>query len=196
LRLPWTITPVSLKGLSSSRPASTFLSKRRQAFILLPADYSWQYQNVHISWISTLRPSRNSVRWFLHSPTSIAFFWSSYSNVSGLFHKFKAEEWCELQIFSKIRQIWSSVLVNHQHTIAKRFMHGLHTITGQSSNILARRPFFVFWFMGQISRYAALFCRDFQLLTRCGIRALSLWECENSLAVAIDVCKALIPALD
>lgn len=36
-------------------------------------------------------------------------------------------------------------------------MHGLHTITGQSGNILARRPFFVFWFMGQISRYVLCF---------------------------------------
>ncbi|KAF8237173.1 hypothetical protein L208DRAFT_1248652 [Tricholoma matsutake] len=83
------------------------------------------------------------------------------ANVSGLFHRFKAEEW-----------------LNHQYTIAKRFMHGLHTITGHSNNVLARRPFFVFWFMSQISR------------------ALSLWECENTLIVAIDVCKALLPALD
>ncbi|KDR82669.1 hypothetical protein GALMADRAFT_275797 [Galerina marginata CBS 339.88] len=82
-------------------------------------------------------------------------------NVSGLFHRNKAEEW-----------------LTHQATVAERFMHGLHTITGNSNNLLARRPFFVFWFMGQIHR------------------ALSLWECDNTLTVALDVCKALIPAID
>ncbi|GLB38529.1 putative GAL4-like Zn(II)2Cys6 (or C6 zinc) binuclear cluster DNA-binding domain [Lyophyllum shimeji] len=83
------------------------------------------------------------------------------ANVSGLFHRKKAEEW-----------------LTHQATVAERFMFGLHTITGNSSNLLARRPFFVFWFMSQISR------------------ALSLWERDNTLTIAIDVCKALLPALD
>ena len=44
-------------------------------------------------------------------------------------------------------------LVTHQASVAKRFMFGLHTITGNSTNLLARRPFFVFWFMGQIHRF-------------------------------------------
>ncbi|KAF8073616.1 hypothetical protein FPV67DRAFT_1478620 [Lyophyllum atratum] len=83
------------------------------------------------------------------------------ANVSGLFHRNKAEEW-----------------LTHQATVAERFMCGLHTITGNSNNLLARRPFFVFWFMSQISR------------------ALLLWECDNTLTVAMDVCKALLPALD
>ncbi|TFK40666.1 hypothetical protein BDQ12DRAFT_733873 [Crucibulum laeve] len=82
-------------------------------------------------------------------------------NVSGLFHRSKAEEW-----------------LSHQASVARRFMLGLHTITGNASNLLARRPFFVFWFMGQISR------------------ALSLWKCDNTLTIALDVCKALLPAID
>jgi hypothetical protein len=44
--------------------------------------------------------------------------------------------------------------VNHQANVAKRFMGGLHTVTGMANNLLARRPFFVFWFMSQVSRYA------------------------------------------
>ncbi|KNZ81288.1 Quinic acid utilization activator, partial [Termitomyces sp. J132] len=83
------------------------------------------------------------------------------ANVSGLFHRSKAEEW-----------------LTHQATVADRFMCGLHTITGNSKNLLARRPFYVFWFMGQISR------------------ALGLWECDRTLTVAMDVCKAFLPALD
>lgn len=43
-------------------------------------------------------------------------------------------------------------VVTHQATVAERFMLGLHTITGNAENLLARRPFFVFWFMGQIHR--------------------------------------------
>ena len=43
-------------------------------------------------------------------------------------------------------------LVTHQAIVAERFMFGLHTVTGNASNLLARRPFFVFWFMGQIHR--------------------------------------------
>lgn len=43
--------------------------------------------------------------------------------------------------------------VTHQATVAKRVMLGLHTVTMQKSNVLARRPFFVFWFMAQIARF-------------------------------------------
>jgi len=42
--------------------------------------------------------------------------------------------------------------VTHQATVAERYMHGLHTVTGMANNLLAQRPFFVFWFMGQIHR--------------------------------------------
>jgi hypothetical protein len=80
------------------------------------------------------------------------------ANVSGLFHRKKAEEW-----------------LTHQATVAKQVMHGLHTVTGQgSSGSLIQRPFFVFWFMSQISR------------------ALSLWDRDKSLRVALEVSKALL----
>ena len=46
--------------------------------------------------------------------------------------------------------------VTHQTTVAQRFMYGLHTITGNSAHLLARRPFFVFWFMGQIHRFVEI----------------------------------------
>ncbi|KAJ3785251.1 hypothetical protein GGU10DRAFT_269626 [Lentinula aff. detonsa] len=83
------------------------------------------------------------------------------SRVNGIFHRAKAKEW-----------------LSHQAIVAERFMHGLHTITGNSNNLLARRPFFVFWFMSQV------------------LRSLRLWQCDNSLTIALDVCKAFLPAID
>ncbi|KAG6836141.1 hypothetical protein H0H93_010974 [Arthromyces matolae] len=105
------------------------------------------------------------------------------ANVNGLFHRRKAEEWRKELLSSEIYGSFENValslwIVTHQATVAERFMSGLHTITGNSKNILARRPFYVFWFMGQISR------------------ALGLWECDHTLTVAMDVCKAFLPALD
>ncbi|KAF9071182.1 hypothetical protein BDP27DRAFT_1219488 [Rhodocollybia butyracea] len=97
---------------------------------------------------------------------SISFEFQRYiplvnSDVSGFFHRKKAEEW-----------------LTHQAAVAQRFMHGLHTITGNSSNLLAQRPFFVFWIMSQI------------------LRSLRLWHCDKSLIIALDVCKAFLPAVD
>ncbi|KAF8189129.1 hypothetical protein K438DRAFT_1593593 [Mycena galopus ATCC 62051] len=83
------------------------------------------------------------------------------ANVNGLFHRGKAEEW-----------------LSHQSTVAQQFMRGLHIVTGNSNNNLSRRPFFVFWFMGQVSR------------------ALTLWQCDNSMTIALDVCKTLLPPID
>ncbi|KDQ25577.1 hypothetical protein PLEOSDRAFT_1044583 [Pleurotus ostreatus PC15] len=57
------------------------------------------------------------------------------SGVTASFNKQKAEEW-----------------LKHQAAVAQRVMHGLSTVTGHSTNLLYRRPFFVFWFMGQIQR--------------------------------------------
>ncbi|KAF4577343.1 hypothetical protein EYR36_005331 [Pleurotus pulmonarius] len=57
------------------------------------------------------------------------------SGVTTVFNKQKAEEW-----------------LKHQAAVAQRVMHGLSTVTGHSTNLLSRRPFFVFWFMGQIQR--------------------------------------------
>ncbi|KAF9267309.1 hypothetical protein L218DRAFT_855595 [Marasmius fiardii PR-910] len=83
------------------------------------------------------------------------------SEVNSLFHRKKAEEW-----------------LSHQTAVAQRIMNGLHTITGNSGNLLARRPFFTLWFMAQVSR------------------ALSLWQCDQTMAVALEVCKAFLPAID
>ncbi|KAJ7928051.1 hypothetical protein B0H13DRAFT_1969137 [Mycena leptocephala] len=82
-------------------------------------------------------------------------------NVNGLFHRHKAEEW-----------------LNHQSTVAQQFMSGLHTVTGNAGNDLAKRPFYVFWFMAQVSR------------------ALTLWQCDNNMTIALNVCKNLLAPID
>lgn len=57
---------------------------------------------------------------------------------------------------------------------AKTVMLGMHAVTGNNKHNLAQRPWFVWWFMGQI------------------FRALTLWEHDNSLTIALDVCKAFL----
>lgn len=44
------------------------------------------------------------------------------------------------------------LIVTHHDSMARRAMIGLHTVTGQPASSLADRPFYVFWFMGQILR--------------------------------------------
>ncbi|KAJ6621869.1 hypothetical protein B0H10DRAFT_2016158 [Mycena sp. CBHHK59/15] len=83
------------------------------------------------------------------------------SSANGLYYQHKAEEW-----------------LLHQGAVAQKFMTGLHTITGNSCNNLSRRPFYVFWFMAQVSR------------------GLMLWHCDNSMIVALDVCKNLLAPID
>ncbi|KAL0581163.1 hypothetical protein V5O48_000853 [Marasmius crinis-equi] len=73
------------------------------------------------------------------------------SEMNGFFHRKKAEEW-----------------LTHQTAVAQRIMFGLSAVTGNSGNLLARRPFFNLWFMGQVSR------------------ALSLWKCDQSMVLALD----------
>ncbi|KAI0345770.1 hypothetical protein BDW22DRAFT_911768 [Trametopsis cervina] len=77
------------------------------------------------------------------------------------FHRKKAEDW-----------------LTHQASVAKRTMYGLQTITGQPNVTFARRPFFVFWFMSQVSR------------------ALLLWSCDNTLTIALEVSKSLIGPIE
>ena len=55
---------------------------------------------------------------------------------------------------------------------------GLPKVTGHSSGSVVYRPFFVFWFMGQI------------------YRALTLWSTDNSLLVALEVGKAIIVPIE
>ncbi|KAF9221637.1 hypothetical protein BS17DRAFT_785095 [Gyrodon lividus] len=66
----------------------------------------------------------------------------------------------------------------HQANVAQRLVHGMGTVTGQASHTLLHRPFFAFWFMSQISR------------------ALSLWEGDNSLTLALDVCITFFRPID
>jgi uncharacterized membrane protein len=68
-------------------------------------------------------------------------------------------------------------LVSHQVVVMNHLMEGLSKVTGYNSCSLVYRPFFIFWFMGQI------------------YRALSSWSMDNSLLVALDVGKAItVPA--
>nr|GAT60123.1 predicted protein [Mycena chlorophos] len=83
------------------------------------------------------------------------------NNSYRLFDRRKAEEW-----------------LAHQSVVAQKFTLGLHTVTGLINNDLAMRPFFVLWFMAQVSR------------------CLALWHTDNSLFVALDVCKNLLPGID
>lgn len=49
-----------------------------------------------------------------------------------------------------------SAAVTHQASVAKRIIFGLQSVTGQPNVTLARRPFFIFWFMSQIARWVIL----------------------------------------
>ncbi|KAF8527466.1 hypothetical protein BU17DRAFT_81636 [Hysterangium stoloniferum] len=114
-------------------------------------DQAFMYQGREFLFITRMCISHDFQRYIPHPE----------SEVSGLFNRKKAEAW-----------------LLHQATIAKRMMHGLHTITGHKNNILAQRPFFIWWFMGQVAR------------------SLSLWRCDNSLIIALEVCRAFFPPMD
>ena len=43
--------------------------------------------------------------------------------------------------------------VSYRIVIGRQVMQGLHTVTGNATNTLNRRPFFVFWFMAQVKSY-------------------------------------------
>lgn len=57
-------------------------------------------------------------------------------------------------------------------------MEGLPKVTGHSGSSVVYRPFFPFWFMGQI------------------FRALTLWSTDNSLFVALEVGKAIVGPIE
>ncbi|KAF8442969.1 hypothetical protein L210DRAFT_3534542 [Boletus edulis BED1] len=78
------------------------------------------------------------------------------------------------RLFHKKAEVW----LTHQGVLAERVVQSLGSVTGNASQPLLHRPFFVFWFMGQISR------------------ALALWERDNSLTLALDVCAALFRPID
>jgi hypothetical protein len=57
---------------------------------------------------------------------------------------------------------------------AKAVTLGMYAVTGNIKNNLAQRPSFLWWFIGQ------------------SFRALTLWEHDNSLTIALDVCKTFL----
>lgn len=83
------------------------------------------------------------------------------ADANGLFHRTKAEEW-----------------LSHQANVAHRVVLGMDRVTGNATHSLMHRPFFIFWFMSQISR------------------ALTLWDCDNTLTLALDVCTAFFKPVD
>ncbi|KAH7106904.1 hypothetical protein BKA62DRAFT_685456 [Auriculariales sp. MPI-PUGE-AT-0066] len=73
----------------------------------------------------------------------------------------------------------------HCSALAKRLMQGFHTVTGQEQNLLARRPFMVWWLHGQISRCLYAYRMDPSL-----VMAL---DCAVSYCAPIDYLSALYP---
>ncbi|KAI5121039.1 hypothetical protein M0805_008615 [Coniferiporia weirii] len=82
-------------------------------------------------------------------------------DMSGSLHRQKAEEW-----------------LTHQATLAQRVMNGLQTVTGMPGNVLLKRPFFVFWFMGHIAR------------------CLQIWKLDTSLTLALELSKSFLRPIE
>lgn len=76
------------------------------------------------------------------------------------FYRSKAAEW-----------------LSHQAHVAKQTLN-LPLLTGQATSTISRRPFFVFWFMSQISR------------------ALTLWRYDQTLVVALELSKNLLAPIE
>ncbi|EIN12958.1 hypothetical protein PUNSTDRAFT_118598 [Punctularia strigosozonata HHB-11173 SS5] len=80
---------------------------------------------------------------------------------SGFAPRAKAQEWLSRQV-----------------VVSKNVVFNLHQVTGFASSALALRPFFVYWFIGQVSR------------------ALTLWSYDHSLLVALEVCKGMLEPIE
>ncbi|KZT73776.1 hypothetical protein DAEQUDRAFT_661448 [Daedalea quercina L-15889] len=70
--------------------------------------------------------------------------------------------------------------LTHHDSMARRAMYGLHTVTGQPTSCLSGRPFYVFWYMGQVSRSGMI----------------ALWSNDNTLLIALQACKSLFAPLE
>ncbi|KAF8318453.1 hypothetical protein DL93DRAFT_2054507 [Clavulina sp. PMI_390] len=79
----------------------------------------------------------------------------------GSFHRAKAVNW-----------------LNHQRHVANFLFGRLEMITGLHHNLLAKRPYFIFWFFGQVARY------------------LNIWQQDNTLIMALDLAKTLLPPME
>lgn len=76
-------------------------------------------------------------------------------------------------------------------------MNGLQTVTGMPGNLLSKRPFFVFWFMGHVSRCLQLWRLDHKLapaleLSKCFLRPIeylsTLWPCKGEQSLILLHC--------
>jgi len=76
------------------------------------------------------------------------------------FYRSKAAEW-----------------LKHQANVAKQALN-LRNVTGHPDSTISKRPFFVFWFMSQISR------------------ALTLWGYDQTLVVALELSKNLLAPIE
>ncbi|KAJ7496648.1 hypothetical protein FB451DRAFT_1017305 [Mycena latifolia] len=85
---------------------------------------------------------------------------------------------CSTYVFRLFQRHKVEEWLSHQANVAQNFMAGLHTITGNSRSNLYQQPFYVFRFMAQLSR------------------GLTLWQYDNSMTVAFDVCKNLLAPID
>ncbi|TDL24298.1 hypothetical protein BD410DRAFT_786409 [Rickenella mellea] len=86
---------------------------------------------------------------------------SSNIGASPVFNRRQAEEW-----------------VYYQNQTAKRFHTELHSSRDPQAHVLARRPFYVWWFMSQVAI------------------SMSLWAYDRSLVQALELCKAFLVPLD
>jgi hypothetical protein len=60
----------------------------------------------------------------------------------------------------------------------KAIIFTIYTTTDSQELNILQRPWYMFWFMGQI------------------YRTLTLWKCDKSLTIALDVCKAFLELIE
>ena len=119
--------------------------------------------------------------------------------MSGAVHRTKALEWrtfLKLLLLFSFTHLGSTFSVTHQATVAKRVMLGLHTVTMQKTNLLARRPFFVFWFMAQIARFVGSHCSLVISSYYPKFRCLQLWTLDKTLTIAVQLSKEFLAPID
>jgi hypothetical protein len=89
------------------------------------------------------------------------FIPDAMTNFNGFFHRAKAEEWLRCQL-----------------TMAAGVISSYRTQTGIQHSALMYRPFFILWFMAQVSR------------------CLMLWRVDASLTLALEVAEKWLPPID
>jgi hypothetical protein len=82
------------------------------------------------------------------------------------------------QVLIGLNRTKSEEWLRAQGKRAKAVIFAMHTITGNHKHNLLHRPWFMWWFMGQV------------------YRALTLWQHDHSLSIALDVCKAFLEPIE